>query len=410
MEMKALQERERYRYRVLWAAALAAALLPVSCSYIMDSGMAGEWIARVTQLASGLREGQICFYPSEEVFRTTGVMHNAMNSNLWFLLPGLLYRFTGNMVLAYRIFMLLLQTGTALAAGLFFRRFFRRAETGLPACAGTLLYLCGPYRIYACYDAADLSQAVAWLLLPLYAWALLECSEEKGGWKAAAAAALALAGIGYADAVFFVILAGAALLSALLKRKPGILIAAAVGSILFLPGLYRMWQYLFTDAFAAWNLPVRDGLEKGYRLGEYFAAYSYRDGHPGLGLGMLAGLTALLWSRLVAGQRSEGCRPPLLWGLFFLALSFHRFPWAALAGLGGRAGRLTALLCEPGVFFGMAFFCFCVPAARGAEKIGGLENREASNAALILLLLLIVGICVYQCNMLTYNRVPLSLG
>lgn len=373
MKYRLEEKQERYLYRTLCVIAAVAAMFPISSSHIMDSGMVTEWIA-------GVEEGSL---------------------RLWFLLPGALYRLTGDMVFVWRVYMAAVQLGTLLAAMLFFRRVFREAETRLPACAGVMLYLCGPYRIYVCYDLADLLQAAAWMLLPLYAWALLE-SFEKRSWKPLLAAAAALAGIGYADGIFFLILAVLTFVFGLVKRKPRCLAALAGGVLLFLPGLYRLGQYLGADAFS------EPAVQEGWHLGEYLLSWSWRSGHPGMGLGMLIGLAALLWCRFVDGRRGRACRNFILPAFFLAALSFWLFPWERLSGLGGWAARLVSLMGTPGIFWGMAYFCLCVPAAQGAEEISGSENGAAAVAVPVMLLLFCVGICVYQCNMLTYGSLPLA--
>lgn len=405
-----ISDRE-YLYHVLIIVAAAAALFPVSCDYIMSGGIITEWIARVTELGTGLKEGHLYLFPESETLINAGIRVNGMNSNLWFLLPGLLYRISGSMVLAWRVYMLMLQAGTLFASMLLFRRIFPGEDGKQPAFFGILLYMTCPYRIYVCYDLANLSQATAWMLLPLYIWAVVGVAEEKEWMKNLIFAALSLAGIGYADTVFFVTAAGTTLLVSLALRKVQILISIAAGGVLFGPGLYRLVQYMFSDRFAGLDMPLRSIMQNGYRLGHYFSSYSFRDGHPGMGLGMLICLLTGVWLRFVLGKK-EGQRSDRLFSwlaLFFVILSFYYFPWDFVQRLGTWSLKLVSLADTPALFWGIAFLFLCIPAARFMEGIWKCEVKWAAQAVPAVVMLACIGICVYQCNTLTYNRLPLDI-
>lgn len=395
-----------YLYYVLCAAAGAAALFPVACGYIMDGGMVTEWVARVRELGGG----SLRLFPSAEVVVGSGTSGNGMNSNLWFLLPGVIYRATGNMAAAYRVYMTAVQLGTLLASMLFFRRIFKGEDGRLAGLAGVFLYMTCPYRIYICYDYANLSQAAAWMLLPLYLWAVAGLVDGGPKIRAAAASALVLAGVGYADAVFFVALAGMTLAVGLLGRKPWTLAAVAAGGVIFMPGLSRLAGYLFLDGFQELGMPLKSIMPDGYRLGQFFGSYHFREGHPGMGLGMLTAVLAGIWLWFVEGQRTSGARCKVFAGLagFFALLSLRRFPWDLVERLGMWSVKLVSLADTPAIFWGMAFLCLCVPAAAAVGCMGRHENKLAAYAIPMIVILACAGICVYQCNMLTYSRMPLE--
>ncbi len=408
-----------FLYRVLCVTAAAVALLPVSCSYIMTGGIVTEWIARVEELAAG----GLRLFPTAEALAAGGLRENGMDSNLWFLSSGIFYRLTGNMVLAYRLYMLGIGVGTMAFAMLFFGRFFRGESSRLSAFFGTLLYLTCPWRIYVCYDRADLGLAAVWMLLPLYGWAAVGLARaEKIGtgrkeklfsdsmiWNTVVAAA-ALAGVGYADIVCFLTLAGITLLGALFGKKVLPLLSVAGGAVLFLPALGRLANYLFADGFRELEMPLKSLMPEGYRLGQYLDTYVYRDGHPGMGMGMLLCLLTGLWLRFVRKEKkAEGAECFFaIMALFLGILSLRYFPWDLLQRLGVWTLKLVSLTGTPVLFGGLAMAFACVPAAGAMGRISRQENRLAAVAVPMLVLLLGIGVCVYQCNMLTYHRMPME--
>lgn len=411
MEIKIEGNNGKYLYRILCVLAMVVALLPVGCNYIMSGGIVSEWIARMDEIAGGISAGQVYLFPSAEVFVNTGIYVNGMNSNLWFILPGFLYRLLGDIVTVYRLCMIGIQLGTLISTVLFFERVFAEEKTKLSACLGILLYMTCPYRIDVCYDWANLSRAVAWMLLPLYAWAVMGIVGQKRNLKGILIAALALAGIGYADVVFFVILVGITLLTGILLRKPWILIPIAVGSGLFLPGLYRLIQYLFLNHYQELNMPIQSIMKNGYRFGEFFSIYAYKDGHPGMGLGMLVGLLAGMWLHFVHGKKEKSGLNRYFMGLSVICMifSFYYFPWDFFQRFGSWSLKLISLLETPSVFAGLAFGGLCVPAAYGAHQISKQENKVIAYAIPVIVAVACVGVCVYQCNTLTYSRVPMLL-
>lgn len=399
-------------YWVLCVLASAVALFPLGCDYIMEGGIVAEWLARVAEMAEGFRRGEFCLFPSLETRMATGMTENLMNSNLWFLLPGFLYFLTGKIVLAYRVYLLLVQIGTFLAALLCFKRVLGQERVGMSVCIGVVLYMTNPYRIYICYDVANLSQATAWMLLPIYVWAVYGLFVSGGRLRELAIAALALAGTGYADIVFLLTAAGITLLAGVAARRPFPCMAAAAGCLLALPGLLRLGRYLFTDEFAQWEIPLQMIMQKGYHVGQFFSSYAFRDGKPGMGLGMMIGLLAALWLRFVDGEKEtdRNKRGFVPIALFLTALSLFCFPWDMLQRLGEWAIKLISLIGTPAVFWGMATAAFSVPAADSVERVSRRGNKLAARAIPVAVILFCVGICVYHCNMLTYSRLPMNIG
>lgn len=411
MKRKSEESKKAYLYRALYIVTVAAALFPVSCNYIMSGGIVTEWIARMQELGAGIQERHLWLFPSSETIVSVGIRANAMNSNLWFWVPGFLYRWSGNIVLAYRIYMTGIQVGTFFASCLLFKRVFAKGETELPVFFGTLLYMTCPYRIYVCYDLANLSQAAAWMVLPLYLWAVWGIAAgEKKFWNVAVAA-FAMAGIGYADTVFFITALGMTLLAGVISRKIRLFVSAAGGIVLFLPGLQRLARYVFLDHYYELDMPLQSIMPSGYRIGQFFSSYSFRDGHPGMGLGMLVCLLALIWIRFVENMKESNKESKicLAGAFFFVLLSTCYFPWDIIQRIGKWGLKTVCLIGTPAVFWGMAFLCLCVPAADTMGKIGKHENKKIAFAVPVIVWIACICICVYQCNMITYHRVPLEL-
>lgn len=407
MEFKLEKNNRTYLYRVLCILTLVVSLLPVACDYIMSGGRIAEWIARVQELAVS----PLQLFPSAEILSATSIKENAMDSNLWLLFSGLLYRLSNNMVLTYRMYMLVIQIGTFIFTKLFFERFFDDRPTRIPAFFGILLYMTCPYRIFICYDLADLSLAAAWMVFPLYAWALLGMLRKDKMVRNIFFAAISLAGIAYTDVVCFFAVSGITLIVVICYRKVLPVTAIVAGGLLFLPGLYRLLQYLFTDAYQNLNMPVRSIMQNGYRVGQFFTSYAFRDENPGMGIGMLTCLLLGLWLWFVEGIER---RPHKEWfftgiALMLLVFSTRYFPWEMVQRVGIWALKLVSMINTPAVFFGMAMGCLCVPAASSVDHMAEHENKVLAFAIPLFVLSACIGLCVYQCNMLTYSRLPLAL-
>lgn len=271
---------------------------------------------------------------------------------------------------------------------------------------GVLLYMTCPYRLYLSQTVSQnpsrLGELAAMALLPLYLWAVLNVRLRSRTLSCIAIAALALAGMGYADVVYFLAAAGVTCLSGVLLRQPRLLLPAAAGSVFFLPGLYRLARYLFLNDLSFYHVPPQSIMPEGYRLGELFHSYFFRNGHPGLGIGLLICLAAGLWIRFVdptshqdsPNHFSRSDRPECFnskdaagicsfftaLSIFLLVLSLRIFPWDLVQRLGAWALRLVSLIETPAVFVGMASLCLCVPAAFAVKQISRQENRTIAYA------------------------------
>lgn len=406
MKFKLSKNNGQYLYRIVLVVTAAAALLPVACNYIMDGGIVSEWIVRTQELSAGLR-----LFPSTEAFSGMWSRENGMDSNLWLIPAGILYRISGRMVLTYRIYMLVVQIMTLIFAKMFFESFFADKETKLSAFIGVLLYMTSPYRIYICYDLADISSAVVWMLLPLYAWAVLGILRGRRKIRDIVVGSLVLAGIGYAEIIYFFVLSAVTIFAVLYFRKVFPVITIGAGGILLGPVLYRLGQYLFQGVYEEIGIPIRSIMQNGYRFGQFFSSYAFRDGHPGMGLGMFACLLAGLWVSFVAGGGKLLKREKffMIVSCIFFLLSLRYCPWDLAQRLGIWSLKLVSLINTPAIFAGLSLGGLCIPAAAGVERLTRQENRLSAFLVPFGVFLACLGICVCQCNMLTYSRLPMGV-
>lgn len=345
--------------RSLYAVIFIAASLPAVCGYGREGGDILLWLARVEELGQGLKYGSLMIYPSAELVSTYGGQLTAHDTNLWLLAPALIRLAGGSLAASYRIFMTLIQAATLFTTIMMFGRIFKERETVL---IGVLLYMTCPYRLYICYDRADLAQAVVWMLVPLLVWAVLG---EK--WIVSS---LALAGIGYASGFLVLVLAGLVILAALLGKKPRLLVPAALGTLLYLPGGIRLLLNLLQGVTVIENMPLAPVGGRGYYFGQFFSSFAYKEGMPGLGLGLVTALLVLVWFLFCNGRADMpgSCRAAAVLGLILLFCSSHWFPWDLIQRLGGVFYRLVPLSGSPAVFFGLSCMALCIPGAYAVEN------------------------------------------
>ncbi len=240
----------------------------------------------------------------------------------------------------------------------------------------SLLYMIDPYRRALC-ASGDPRRALIWLILPLYAGVLiLVLRQDLKGLKRLTAMILGgmlLAAIGYADAVLLPVIAGFTVLAVILSRKVLPLLSVLVGLLIASPALLKLYGYLFTDRFEELGISLESIMHKGYQPGRFLGAFLYPDGLPGLGIGLLIGLGLLLWIAFVEGGMKKDddsthkfpgqVRLFLTLACFALILSLQIFPWDLVQRAALPFLRYVPMLRSPAVFFGLASFALCVPAA-----------------------------------------------
>ncbi|MCM1568087.1 MAG: hypothetical protein NC081_01420 [Roseburia sp.] len=272
--------------------------------------------------------------------------------------------------------MILLQLVSAGTAGLlFFRMFADKYITYF----GVLLYLTCPYRLFVCFRQGSLSGAAVWALLPLYTLAVWELYKKRRSLISLLAAASVLTAIGFLDILSFLILSGLSLLIALCCRRIQGLLPPIAAALCCLKPLLTLVRYLLSP-MAAETRQLHSIMGAGYMPGEFFNVYACADGHPGLGIGLFIGLGILLWLTLAEGnlQLPGSCRIALGLALFLSILSLRIFPWDIAQRLGLWALRLVSLLETPGIFFGLASFCLCLPSGFAMGSLCRPKEKAAA--------------------------------
>ncbi len=380
--------------------------IPLANNYVMAGGSIQLWIARIEEVKEFLIGGRLAFFPSFDTITTYGGQATALNSNLWFLLPAFIRILGGSTALAYRVFMLLVQLGTLLSAKLMFERLF---EEKFSIMFGVLFYLTCPYRIYICYDVANLSAAVVWMLLPVLIWGLLGINRSKKGLVSAISVSIAFAGIGYADNSMAVIMLVLIVFGCICLRKISSLLPTIVGIILCLPGALPYIEYIVSGGLEDFNIPLNTISNKGYAVGRFFTSFAYTEGRPGLGLGLLGALTVLCWLYFTKGKQGMNRKMSFL-GILALILLFASttwFPWDIIQRLGLPFLRMVGMFSTPTIFFGLASSLLCIQGAFAMEKIMEHTRIPIKAGIPIMVLFASLGVAVYICNTLTYTRLPL---
>lgn len=386
----------------------AVASLPLSCSYVMEGGDIQIWIARMEEVAGYLRNGQILLFPSAELTLEQSGQFSALNSNLWLLFPALIRLLGGSITLAYRLYLLLLNALAVVSAKKMFEEIL---ENKTAVWLGVLLYMTCPYRVYLCYDKANLGMVAAWSVIPLVLWGMFRFVHSKANWKSILITAIAFAAVGYADGRLLFILAVIVVFGAIKYRKIKMLTPLLCGGILFGPGAIYWLRYLLKGGMEVWGLPLGSIASEGYKVGQIFSSWVYTAGRPGLGLGLLLGLFLLVWLGFVENDlqiiKKQSFFVVMMCLMTFMSLSC--FPWDILQRLGMPFLRLISLLESPGICFGFASLSASVLSAYGVQCVTRQQKLFVKIGIPLMIAFAALGICVYLCNTLTYYRMPMFL-
>ncbi|MBQ2803938.1 MAG: hypothetical protein IJF07_08585 [Lachnospiraceae bacterium] len=392
---------------ILYVVIFLIVSLPVFYGSMMEGGRIRQWISCIEELSAALLDGTVLWFPSIDVIFNTSAQLSLFRSNVWNLFPAIVYMLFQNITFTYQVMMILLQLGTLMAAILLFGRIFEEERA---AFFGVLLYMTCPYRIYLCYDKADMAQAVVWMLFPIYIWAVYELCTAAKKLKGMTVAALVLAGIGYADVTLLLVICGVTVLLVLFTRRWQPLVPLVAGCIMVAPVLLRLAKYLFKGEYAELGIPLDGIMEKGYAGAQFFTSYAYLEGQPGMGLALMIGLATLGWLYFAVGniKLPKQCGVAAGISAILILMSYRLFPWDIFQRLGGWSIRLIPLLETPGVFFGIAHLGLCILAAFAVERVSKQENKMLAIGLPACVLAAALGVAAYLCNTLTYYRMPLA--
>lgn len=401
MEDKAYRRIQELGYAVI----LIVASLPLACEYIIEGGDILLWISRIEELVGQLQNRQLMLYPSIELINQENGQYTALNTNVWLLIPAAIRIAGGSVVLAYRLYMLLMNLLAVITARKLFEALFKHPIVSM---IGTLLFLTCPYRIYIYYDKVDLGKAMVWAIIPLVFWCVFQLGEKNIKWKRTVIATVALAGIGYADGILFLIICSVYLLGVIWYKRIMGIVEMICSMIVCLPGIYPLLQYLLLGGMENWNLPLGSIAAEGYAIGQFFSSWAYKAGHPGLGLGVLAGLLTALWLYVSAEHDTRKGQYGYftVLGCLMMLLTLRMFPWDMVQRVAAPFLRAVALIQTPGIFFGVLSLICCVWSCWGLERM--LEHREPTLklGAPCVIIFAALGNAIYLCNTLTYYRMP----
>lgn len=265
------------------------------------------------------------------------------------------------------------------------------------------LYLTCPWHMLFCVVQGGITDSALWALIPWYLGGVLQTAktEGKGRWLSAGLAAAVLALIGYGSNVILLVLAAFTVFlaffaggSACLPLIPGIL--------LWLPKGIRFFQYLFTSAYDDLGMSLETIAGKGYAWSDFLTSWNFREGRPGLGMGLLAGLALVIWVKMT-GEDGEEKKTKILKGglswlmlLCFFAATCY-FPWDYVQRVGSWSLKFVALFESPALFmgFGSLFAALLIP--RIVKPLMQEENRLPARGSIILVWMLGIATAFYFC-------------
>lgn len=404
MESKNADKLRRIGYVIV----LLVVSLPLFCGYILEGGDVVIWIRRIDEVRAGFRSPWNVMFPTPALIAECGGEFSALNSNLWLFLPAF-FRWLGfSITNTYRIYILLLNL---LALWGTYKFFSKWTENKWMTFVGVLLFMTCPYRIYICYDKADLGMVATWAFIPIAFWSVLCFCTEKADWKKMVLSSLSIAAVAYGNVVLWMAVLGISVLGIIWSRKWKGLFPILAGIVLSIPGMIKWLQYLFMGISEYVNLPLRFAAPDGYVLGQFFSSWVYREGCPGFGLGIMLGLALFGWLCFIEKESLPDRRYSFEWCILLLMvfMSMQRFPWDILQRLGAPLLRLISLIEMPGMFFGFACLVASGFCAYAIEAVRKQEKLFVKWGFPVILIVVAIGICVYMCNNLTYYRFPIYL-
>ena len=382
---------ETMQYFVLYGILILLSVIPLLMIRELNVGILPEWIARMEEL----KDKSFQLFSSSDVYSKTGINDNGLYSNLLFWGSGLLYRITGNILLTFRLTEIAIQTGTALLAKLFCESLWGKEEKRTVFICVLLFVLC-PYRFYLCYDRCDLFLQMAWMFIPLFAWAVLGLIRVQKGIYYFFVASFSLAFIGYANVQVFLILIGVTCVYMAWKRSWLLFAVYIAGSVICLPGLLPLVHYLFRGGYENWQFSLNSIMPSGYSLGSLLSSLLYLEDCPGIGLGMMFCIGVAVW-RWFVERRREPRESVFFWGMgvILIIMSSAMFPWEILQRVGMPFLRLIGLWRTPVSFFGMAYSLWCISAGRTVGRSRENEQTQAGEYIIIQQTVVLLGIGVW---------------
>lgn len=396
-------------YAVLLAVTFITACLPVFCGYILTGGMAEQWVVMLRELS----QAKFSLYVDLGTASGNGFSQLALSSDLFYFIPAMLLRWSGNVQQIWVMFLFLIQVCSLGGAALLYR-YVSPGRTG--SLCGILLYMTMPFRIYLCYDRADISQALVWMLLPFYLWSVLHVINGGKRYLFVPVSIAILAATAYANAALFPIIAGLTLLAGLIARNIFLPVTALGGTLLAMPGMERYIKFLFDGNVGgvlsvSYDISFDSIMTRGYAVGELFSFFKYAQDKPGMGVGLLFVLFLLVWGKFVH-NRSVLQRKDIFYlaaGLLLILCSLRHFPWDLVQRVHPALLKMVACFWTPGVFAHFGCFLLTLPCAGIMESLYRDKERDTGVFLAAVLYIMCIAMTFYQCNTYVFSRLPLSL-
>ncbi len=242
---------------------------------------------------------------------------------------------------------------TALVAFLCFSKMFGDKKIGI---AGSLMYICCPYRLHDLYIQGNWKESLAWSFVPIIIWGLMKLYQNaKESEKKNSAWLILTVGFGLLAAcspTFFFLAMGSALLTFVMmgKRSLNKSVLVCVGKTVIATALVSAWTlvpFLLTmrDASVVGAMIPENFRMEGMYLIQYLTFFSIEKN----GLGILAVVLVFvyLWSLFVGKiPKDDSVRVLGIAGILML-LSSNLFPWDLLQNKNMLFSILLAIMQSP---------------------------------------------------------------
>ncbi len=382
---------------------LAAVLLssaPLGYEAVLDGNDLYYQFNRIAGIQEALKSGQFPVKIHSTLLHGYGYGSPIFYPEWFLYLPALLGCAGMSMVNCYKVFVFLLNAGTAALAYVSFCGLLRSKRTGLLA---ALLYTLSVYRLIDLYTRAAAGEALAMAFLPLVLWGMYELFlGEQRRWYLAA---LGFTGIMQSHvltvelSVFFGGIFGLCFIARLKEkgRFPALLKAAGLTLLLNLGRialLLQHMQYPFrvfsVESVMSWwtvTLPkVFDLLLFNTNERMYSGAGNGGEMPCSLGFVLFAGVLAFLWAFYRSREKTrlqKRCMYALLLGALGIYLSSSLFPWDRVQAV-PFLYRIVTPVQLPMRFLALSTVLLCPVCAAGFEQLLWEKGKERLAMAVVL--------------------------
>ena len=370
---------------LLLLAAVLLASAPLGYEAVLDGNDLYYQFNRIAGIQEALKSGQFPVKVHSTLLHGYGYGSPIFYPEWFLYLPALLGCAGVSLVNCYKVFVFLLNAGTAAVAYVSFSGLLRSKRTGLLA---ALLYTLSVYRLIDLYTRAAAGEALAMVFLPLVLWGMYELF--LGDRKKWYLAALGFTGIMQSHvltvelSLFFGGIFGLCFITRLKEkgRFSALLKAAGVTLLLNLGRLALLLQHMHypfrvfsVESVMSWwavTLPkVFDLLLFNTNERMYPGAGNGGEMPCSLGFVLFAGILAFLWAFFRDREKTrlqKGCMYALLLGVLGIYMSSSLFPWDRVQAV-PFLYRIVTSIQLPMRFLAFSTVLLCPVCAVGFEQL-----------------------------------------